>query len=204
MKRNCSRVRSSTHRPQGSSWSHNVPSCWGSCCFLLPHLFPWSSFCCHTFDERTVGSRTWRAASFLPGRSCRVACEVLEKGKRLLLMTWYFSLTGGADLGIRAIIDHVDRATSGVLWWRTDRRTSRTPLGTLRKTLGQTEPGLGRGKARHGRDGQAFALLESGVVTRPPPILRCGPPRATNGKSKGAGGSKPRERKPATATWKSP
>ena len=204
MKRNCSRVRSSTHRPQGSNWSHNVPSCWGSCCFLLPQLFPWSCFFCHTFDERTVGSRTWRAASFLPGRSCRVACEVLEKGKRLLLMTWYFSLRGGADRGIRAIIDHVDRATSGVLWWRTDRRAGRTPLGTLRKTLGQTEPGLGRGKARHGRDGQAFALLESDVVTRPPPILRCGPPRATNRKKRRSAEALSRATKAGDGDFESP
>ncbi len=37
------------------------------------------------------------------------------------------------------------------------------PLGTLRKTRSLVEPRVGRGKAGHGRAGQAFALLESGV-----------------------------------------
>jgi hypothetical protein len=40
------------------------------------------------------------------------------------------------------------------------------PLGTLRKTRSQIEPGIWRGKARHGRAGQAFELVESGVVDR--------------------------------------
>ena len=43
---------------------------------------------------------------------------------------------------------------------------SRTPLGTLRKTRSQIKPRIGRGKAGHGRAGQAFALVESGVVDR--------------------------------------
>ena len=40
------------------------------------------------------------------------------------------------------------------------------PLGTLRKTRSQIEPGIWRGKAWHGRAGQAFELVESGVVDR--------------------------------------
>jgi hypothetical protein len=39
-----------------------------------------------------------------------------------------------------------------------------TPLGTLRKTRSQIEPGICRGKAGHRRAGQAFELVESGVV----------------------------------------
>jgi hypothetical protein len=59
---------------------------------------------------------------------------------------------------------------------------ARTPtsLVTLRKTRSQIEPGIGRGRTRHGRVGQAFALVESGAMTGPPPIPRFGPPRATN------------------------
>ena len=41
-----------------------------------------------------------------------------------------------------------------------------TSLGTLRTTRSQIGPGVGRGKAGHGRAGQAFALVESGVVDR--------------------------------------
>ena len=46
--------------------------------------------------------------------------------------------------------------------------SARTPtsLGTLRKTRSQIEPGIWRGKAWHGRAGQAFELVESGVVHR--------------------------------------
>ena len=40
------------------------------------------------------------------------------------------------------------------------------PLGTLRKTRSQIEPGIWRGRAWHGRAGQAFELVESGVVDR--------------------------------------
>ena len=40
----------------------------------------------------------------------------------------------------------------------------RAPPGTLRKARSQFDPGIGRGKAGHGRAGQAFALVESGVV----------------------------------------
>jgi hypothetical protein len=40
------------------------------------------------------------------------------------------------------------------------------PLGTLSKTRSQIEPGIWRGKAWHGRAGQAFELVESGVVDR--------------------------------------
>jgi hypothetical protein len=42
----------------------------------------------------------------------------------------------------------------------------RTPPGTLRKARSQFDPGIGRGKAGHGRAGQAFALVESGVMDR--------------------------------------
>ena len=48
----------------------------------------------------------------------------------------------------------------------------RTPLGTLRKTRSQSEPGIGRGRAGNGRAGQAVALHESGVAAGPPPIPR--------------------------------
>jgi hypothetical protein len=42
----------------------------------------------------------------------------------------------------------------------------RTLLGALREARSLVEPGIWRGKARHGRAGQAFALVESGVVDR--------------------------------------
>ena len=47
-------------------------------------------------------------------------------------------------------------------------QSARTPtsLGTLRKTRSQIEPGIWRGRAWHGRAGQAFELVESGVVDR--------------------------------------
>jgi hypothetical protein len=41
-----------------------------------------------------------------------------------------------------------------------------TLLGTLRKARSQIEPGIWRGKAWNGRAGQAFALVEFGVVGR--------------------------------------
>ncbi len=43
---------------------------------------------------------------------------------------------------------------------------SRTPLGTLRKARSHIDPRIGRGKAGYGRAGQAFALVDSGVVDR--------------------------------------
>jgi hypothetical protein len=42
----------------------------------------------------------------------------------------------------------------------------RTPLGTLRKAQSQIEPGVGCARAGDGRAGQAFALVESGMVDR--------------------------------------
>ena len=39
-------------------------------------------------------------------------------------------------------------------------------LGTLRKARSQIEPGIWRGKAWNGRAGQAFVLVEFGVVDR--------------------------------------
>jgi hypothetical protein len=69
----------------------------------------------------------------------------------------------------------------------------RTPLGALRKTRSQIEPGIWRGKAWHGRAGQAFELVESGVVTGPPPIPRRAPPRATNRMTRPPRRSPPRE-----------
>ena len=47
-------------------------------------------------------------------------------------------------------------------------QSARTPasLGTSRKARSQIEPGTWRGKAGHGRAGQVFALVESGVVDR--------------------------------------
>ena len=53
-------------------------------------------------------------------------------------------------------------------------------LGTLRRARSQIEPEPWRGKAWHGRASPAFELVESGVVTGPPPIPRRRPPRATN------------------------
>jgi hypothetical protein len=47
-------------------------------------------------------------------------------------------------------------------------RSARTPtsLSTLRKARSQIEPGIWRGRAWHGRAGQAFELVESGMVNR--------------------------------------
>ena len=47
-------------------------------------------------------------------------------------------------------------------------QSARTPasLVTLRKARSQIEPGIWRGKAWNGRAGQAFALVEFGVVDR--------------------------------------
>ena len=60
----------------------------------------------------------------------------------------------------------MDLAIIGVAGWRTDHLRRRTPPGTLRKARSQFDPGIGRGKAGHGRAGQAFALVESGLVDR--------------------------------------
>ena len=45
-------------------------------------------------------------------------------------------------------------------------QSARTPasLGTLRTARSEREPGMWRGKAGNGRAGQAFALVQSGVV----------------------------------------
>jgi hypothetical protein len=40
------------------------------------------------------------------------------------------------------------------------------PLGTLAKTRSQIEPRMWRGRVWHGRAGQAFELVEPGVVDR--------------------------------------
>ena len=47
-------------------------------------------------------------------------------------------------------------------------RSARTPpsLGTLQRARSQIEPGIWRGRAWYGRAGQAFELVESGVVDR--------------------------------------
>src|SRR5271169_3630311 len=47
-------------------------------------------------------------------------------------------------------------------------QSARTPvsLGTLRKARSQIEPGIWRGKAWNERAGQAFAIVECGVVDR--------------------------------------
>ena len=52
--------------------------------------------------------------------------------------------------------------------YRVRRSSAHTPapLGTLRKARSQVGPGIWRGKAWYGRAGQAFALVDSGVVDR--------------------------------------
>ncbi len=47
-------------------------------------------------------------------------------------------------------------------------QSARTPtsFGTSRKARSQIEPGIWRGKAWNGRAGQAFALVEFGVMDR--------------------------------------
>ena len=59
-------------------------------------------------------------------------------------------------------------------------QSARTPasLGTLRKARSQIEPGIGRGKVWNGRAGQAFVLVESGVVDR---ATANSPPRTATG-----------------------
>ncbi len=49
---------------------------------------------------------------------------------------------------------------------RHDSRMRTTLLGTLPKARSQSESGIWRDKAWNGRAGQAFALVESGVVDR--------------------------------------
>ena len=68
-----------------------------------------------------------------------------------------------------------------------------TPLGTPRKARSQFDPGIGRGKAGHGRADQAFVLVESRVVTGPRPIPCRGPPQATNRMTRPPRRSPPRE-----------
>src|SRR3984957_3871509 len=51
-------------------------------------------------------------------------------------------------------------------------------LGTLRKARSQIEPGIWRAKAWNGRAGQAFALVEFGVVVR---ATANSPPRTAAG-----------------------
>ncbi len=41
-----------------------------------------------------------------------------------------------------------------------------SPLGTVRKTRSQIEPGVWRGQAWHGRASEAFELVEFGVLDR--------------------------------------
>ena len=51
-------------------------------------------------------------------------------------------------------------------WITTWSARAPTSLGTLPKARSQIEPGIWRDKAWNGRAGQAFALVESGVVDR--------------------------------------
>ena len=59
---------------------------------------------------------------------------------------------------------------------------TRASLGTLRKARSQIEPGIWRGKAGNGRAGQAFALVEFGVVDR---ATANSSPRTTTGHKQG-------------------
>ncbi len=50
--------------------------------------------------------------------------------------------------------------------YTTSEARATAPLGTLRKTRGQIEPRIWHGQAWHGWVGQAFELVDSGVVDR--------------------------------------
>jgi hypothetical protein len=72
----------------------------------------------------------------------------------------------GTEHGIKASFEQIETAS-----WRRDDGcfgpgAHTPPLGTLQKTRSQIKPGIWRGRAWHGRAGQAFELVESGVVDR--------------------------------------
>jgi hypothetical protein len=62
----------------------------------------------------------------------------------------------------------INRAAARLVARECMRQSARTPatLGSLRKARSQVGPGIWRGKAWNGRAGQAFELVEFGVVDR--------------------------------------
>ena len=76
------------------------------------------------------------------------------------------SRIAGTDHRNGVNFDHQDGSALGAA--ESTVQSARTPalLGTLRKTRSPIEPGMRRGKAGYGRAGQAFALVEVGVVDR--------------------------------------
>jgi hypothetical protein len=64
--------------------------------------------------------------------------------------------------------DSINRTAARLVAGQGMTQSARTPasLGTSGKARSQIEPGIWRGKAWNGRAGQAFALVEFGVVDR--------------------------------------
>jgi hypothetical protein len=84
----------------------------------------------------------------------------------------YFALPPGIPGGLGPITDmesvSINRTAARLVAGQGVTQSARTPapLDTLRKARSQVGPGIWRGKAWSGRAGQAFALVEFGVVDR--------------------------------------
>jgi hypothetical protein len=78
--------------------------------------------------------------------------------------------TGSQDMGPITEMESVsiNRTAARFVAGQGMTQSARTPasLGTSRKARSESEPGIWRGKAWNGRAGQAFALVEFGVVDR--------------------------------------
>ena len=81
-------------------------------------------------------------------------------------MGFFISRLLGPSNRLESFLSRKTAAPSLDIRYATRGAHTRAPLGTLRKTRRQIEPGISRGRAWHGRAGQAFELVESGVVNR--------------------------------------
>jgi hypothetical protein len=70
----------------------------------------------------------------------------------------------GADPKNRAIFDHLDLATRRAATRPNEPRAQANSARHAAKSRSRIEPEVGRGKAWNGRAGQAFVVVESGVV----------------------------------------
>ena len=75
-------------------------------------------------------------------------------------------LIDGTEQGFSASFEQEDGANGGVRACLAGRSRKTTPLGTLENSRSPVEFSLWHGQGSRGRAGQAFELVESGVVDR--------------------------------------
>jgi hypothetical protein len=98
-------------------------------------------------------------------------------------VTWgEFSGLVGPSRNLESLLSRKTAAPLLDVRYATSESRATAPLGTLRKTWSQVDPGIWRGRAWHGRAGQAFELVEFSVVDR---ATANSPPRTAAGHKQG-------------------